>query len=141
MLVEEGITYSSSVFPIVHDRYGIPDAERYPYTEKIGEQSLIEFPMSTVRLVGRTLPFVGGGYLRLLPMSYVRWGMRRVTDGEGQPVMLYVHPWEVDPGHQVLDVGLLARLRHYHGLSRVEDRLRRLLRDYRFGTARSVLGI
>lgn len=141
VLVEEGITYSSSVFPIVHDRYGIPDAERYPYTEKIGEQSLIEFPMSTVRLVGRTLPFVGGGYLRLLPMSYVRWGMRRVTDGEGQPVMLYVHPWEVDPGHQVLDVGLLARLRHYHGLSRVEDRLRRLLRDYRFGTARSVLGI
>ena len=101
----------------------------------------MEFPISTVRLFGRNLPFVGGGYLRLLPISYVRWGMRRVTGREGRPVMLYVHPWELDPGQPVLDVGRLARVRHYHGLERVERRLSELLRTFRFGTVRSVLGL
>lgn len=141
VMAEEGIQYDSSVFPIVHDRYGIPDAARYPYTERLSGRRLAEFPMSTVRLGGRNLPFLGGGYLRLLPMGYVRWGMRRVTRGEGRPLMLYVHPWEIDPEHPVLDVRFLARLRHYHGLSRVEGRLRELLKDFRFDTARSVLGI
>lgn len=141
ILMEEGVKYDSSVFPIVHDRYGIPDASREPYVEQRGDRRLVEFPMPTVRVGGRNLPFVGGGYQRLLPMTYVRWGMRRVIEGEGRPVMVYVHPWEIDPGHPVLDVGALARVRHYHGLSRVEGRLRRLLSEFRFDTARAVLGL
>jgi polysaccharide deacetylase family protein (PEP-CTERM system associated) len=87
IMMEEGLRYDSSIFPIVHDRYGIPGAERYPWIERRGERSLVEFPASTVRLFGRNVPFVGGGYLRLLPMSYVRWGMRRVTGREGRPSM------------------------------------------------------
>lgn len=141
VMVEEGLAYDSSVFPIVHDRYGIPDADRYPWTEHRDGKRLIEFPISTVRLLGRNLPFVGGGYLRLLPMRYVRWGMRRVTGVEGRPTMLYVHPWEIDAGQPVLQVGRLARVRHYRGLGRVEDRLRRLLGEFRFDTVRSVLGL
>lgn len=141
VMLEEGLRYDSSVFPIVHDRYGIPDAARYPWLEEREGAGLMEFPISTVRLLGRNLPFVGGGYLRLLPMRYVRWGMRRVTRSEGRPTMLYVHPWEIDPGQPVLPLGRLAAYRHYHGLGRVEDRLRRLLGEFRFGTVRSVLGL
>lgn len=141
ILIEEGIRYDSSVFPIVHDRYGIPDADRAPYREVVGGQELIELPMSTVRLGGRNLPFVGGGYTRLLPMSFVRWGMRRVVEREGRAMVLYVHPWEVDPNHPVLGVGRVGRTRHYHGLVKVEPRLRELLGSFRFGTAREVLGL
>ena len=141
ILAEEGIRYDSSVFPIVHDRYGIPDADRFPYIERVSGRELIELPMSTVRLFGRNLPFAGGGYTRLLPMSFVRWGMRRLVDREQRPMVLYVHPWEVDPDHPVLGVGRLGRTRHYHGLSKVEPRLRELLSRFRFGTAREVLGI
>lgn len=141
VMLEEGLRYDSSVFPIVHDRYGIPDAARHPWVEERDGADLVEFPISTVRLLGRNLPFVGGGYLRLLPMRYVRWGMRRVTGSEGRPTMLYVHPWEIDPGQPVLPLGRLASYRHYHGLGGVEDRLRALLREFRFGTVRSVLGL
>jgi polysaccharide deacetylase family protein (PEP-CTERM system associated) len=141
ILMEEGLRYDSSIFPIVHDRYGIPDAERYPWIERRGEAHLVEFPISTVRVFARNLPFVGGGYLRLLPMPYVRWGMRRVTGEEGRPAMLYVHPWEIDPEQPRLDVGGLTRLRHYRGLAGVERRLRALLRTFRFDSVRSVLGL
>jgi polysaccharide deacetylase family protein (PEP-CTERM system associated) len=141
VMAEEGLAYDSSVFPIVHDRYGIPDADRHPRTEDRGGRSLVEFPISTVRLWGRNLPFVGGGYLRLLPMPYVRWGMRRVTGAERRPTMLYVHPWEIDPGQPVLEVNRVTRYRHYHNLGRVEDRLRSLLGEFRFDTVRSVLGL
>ena len=141
ILIEEGIRYDSSVFPIVHDRYGIPTADRYPYVEQVGDRQLLEFPMSTIRLAGRNLPFVGGGYTRLLPMPLVRWGMRSGVGREKRPMILYVHPWEVDPGHPVLGVGRVGRTRHYHGLAKVEPRLRELLGSFRFGTVREVLGI
>ena len=138
---EEGIRYDSSIFPIVHDRYGIADAARHPWTEDRATGALSEFPISTVRLLGRNLPFVGGGYLRLLPMPYVRWGMRQVTGVERRPAMLYVHPWELDAGQPVMDVGRVQRYRHYHGMDRVEERLRSLLSDFRFDTVRSVLAL
>jgi polysaccharide deacetylase family protein (PEP-CTERM system associated) len=141
IMLEEGLRYDSSIFPIVHDRYGIADAGRYPWVEQRGDRSLVEFPISTVRLWGRNLPFVGGGYLRLLPMSYVRWGMHRVTIGERQPSLLYVHPWEIDADQPVLGVGRVTRLRHYCGLARVEHRLRSLLGEFQFDTVRSVLGL
>lgn len=138
---EEGIRYDSSIFPIVHDRYGIADAARHPWTEERAAGALSEFPISTVRLLGRNLPFIGGGYLRLLPMPYVRWGMRHVTAVERRPAMLYVHPWELDPAQPVMDVGRVQHYRHYHGMARVEDRLRSLLDDFRFDTVRSVLAL
>jgi polysaccharide deacetylase family protein (PEP-CTERM system associated) len=141
IMMEEGLQYDSSIFPIVHDRYGIAGARRYPWVEQRGDRSLVEFPISTVRLWGRNLPFVGGGYLRLLPMSYVRWGMHRVTTGECRPSMLYVHPWEIDADQPVLAVDRVARLRHYRGLARVEHRLRSLLGEFRFDSVRSVLGL
>lgn len=141
VMVEEGLGYDSSIFPIVHDRYGIPDADRHPWVERRNGGQLVEYPISTVRLLGRNLPFVGGGYLRLFPMAYVRWGMRRVTGKEGRPLILYVHPWELDPEQPRMDVGRLARLRHYGGLDRTERRLQELLQGFRFGTVRSVLGL
>jgi polysaccharide deacetylase family protein (PEP-CTERM system associated) len=140
-VLEEGLRYDSSIFPIVHDRYGIADAHRHPWVEQRGDRCLVEFPITTVRLWGRTLPFVGRGYLRLLPMSYVRWGMHRVTSRERRPSLLYVHPWEIDKEQPVLDVGRITRLRNYGGLTRVERRLRKLLREFRFDTVRSVLGL
>lgn len=141
ILVEEGIRYDSSVFPIVHDRYGIPDADRFPYTERMGDGELVEFPMSTVRIGGRNFPFVGGGYTRLFPMPMVRWGMRRHVYRERRPMMLYVHPWELDPGHPVLEATRFGKFRHYQGLGTTETKLRHLLGEFRFGTAREVLGI
>jgi polysaccharide deacetylase family protein (PEP-CTERM system associated) len=141
VMAEEGIRYDSSIFPIAHDRYGIAHAPRHPWNEDRVTGALLEFPISTVRLLGRNLPFVGGGYLRLLPMPYVRWGMRHVTGVERRPAMLYVHPWELDPGQPVMEVGHVQRYRHYHGMDRVEDRLRSLLSDFRFDTVRSVLGL
>lgn len=141
VMIDEGLGYDSSIFPIAHDRYGIPGAQRHPWVERRDDGALTEFPISTVSLGGRNLPFVGGGYLRLLPMSYVRWGMRRVTEAERRPAMLYVHPWEIDPGQPVMEVGRLQRIRHYRGLGRMEQRLRILLAEFRFDTVRSVLDL
>lgn len=140
VLAEEGFLYDSSIFPIVHDRYGIPEASRFPFPAGRLDNPIVEFPISTIRLFGNNLPFVGGGYLRLLPFTYVRWGMRRLVR-EGGRAMLYVHPWEIDPEQPVLDVGRLTKWRHYGGLSRMERRLKFLLDSYQFTTVRNVLGL
>jgi polysaccharide deacetylase family protein (PEP-CTERM system associated) len=142
VLLEEGYRYDSSIFPIVHDRYGIPDAPRFPWTAAHGPNSvLLEFPISTVRIGRVNLPFVGGGYLRHLPERFVHWGMRRVSGGEKRPVMVYVHPWEVDPGQPRLAAPLRTRFRHYHNLEKMEQRLDRLFGAFRFGPVREVLGL
>lgn len=142
ILSEEDIRYDASIFPIVHDRYGIPDAERFPYVDVSREgRSIIEFPMSTVKVAGRNLPFIGGGYLRHFPMRYVRWGVKRVLEADRRPMVLYVHPWEIDPEHPVLETTRLGKLRHYRGLNRLEDRLRDVLAITQFDTMRKVLGI
>jgi len=141
ILAEEGLVYDSSIFPIMHDRYGIPNADRYPWQEERSGRYFAEFPISTVRFAGRNFPFVGGGYLRLLPMRYVLWGMRRVTVVERRPCMVYIHPWEIDPGQPRLQVGRAAAFRHYGRLAGVEHRIRRLLKEFSFSTTRSVLGL
>lgn len=139
ILLEEGFRYDSSIFPIRHDRYGIPDAPRFPWvvTARNGSR-LVEFPISTLRLFGQNFPFVGGGYLRLLPASYVEWGMRKLNR-EGKPVIVYTHPWEIDPDQPRQAVGLLTRIRHYGNLRGTEGRLARLFERFRFGTVRAVL--
>lgn len=142
IILEEGHRYDSSIFPIRHDRYGIPGAERFPWRmEGRNGHVLHEFPISTIRLAGFILPFVGGGYLRQLPWWFVRWGMRRLNARDGQPAVVYIHPWEIDPQQPRQPVGLLNRLRHYRNLDHTEERLARLFREFRFTTVREVLGV
>lgn len=136
ILAEEGYEYDASIFPIHHDRYGIPDAERHVH---LAAGRLVEFPASTTRLAGMNLPIGGGGYFRLLPYAWTRWGIRRVNEREGRPVVFYLHPWEVDSGQPRLDVGRLTRIRHYAGLDRTVARLTRLMGEFRFDTVRAVL--
>lgn len=132
ILAEEGYTYDSSIFPIRHDRYGIPVSARRPYRIVRGARSLIEVPGSTTRFGPLNLPVAGGGYFRLLPYWWTRWGISRVNRLEGRPVVFYLHPWEIDPGQPRLPAGRLSRIRHYRNLEQTERRLRQLLTDFRF---------
>jgi polysaccharide deacetylase family protein (PEP-CTERM system associated) len=142
ILAEEGFRYDSSIFPIRHDRYGIPDFPRFPKRMRgTNGTALHEFPISTIRLAGMNLPFVGGGYLRHFPLAFIRWGMRRLNREEHRPAMVYIHPWELDPDQPRQQVGWLTRVRHYRNLAATEDRLARLFNEYRFGTVREVLGL
>lgn len=163
ILAEEGFRYSASVFPIHHDIYGMPGAPRAPHvvgqpvssvvaaganpsgvaaglqlrgTDRSG---ILEVPSSTVRLFGQNLPVGGGGYLRILPYAWTRWGIRRLNSVDRLPAMVYMHPWEIDPGQPRIPVPLRSRFRHYSNVDRMEGRLRRLLRDFRFDSVSAVL--
>jgi polysaccharide deacetylase family protein (PEP-CTERM system associated) len=137
-LREAGFTYDASVFPIRHDRYGIPDAPRWPYRIENGPGAgLVEFPSSTLRVAGKNIPLGGGGYLRLLPMAYTLQGLRRL-DAEGA-FMVYLHPWEIDAQQPRFPLGRLAAWRCYHNLDAVEERLTALVRAFRMAPARDVL--
>jgi polysaccharide deacetylase family protein (PEP-CTERM system associated) len=140
VLREVGFVYDSSIFPIRHDLYGIPSHPRF-CSVMPGENgsSLIEFPLSTLRLGGTNFPIAGGGYLRLFPYAYTRWGMRYLNRREGQPAVVYLHPWELDPAQPRLPAGRLSRFRHYTNLHRMEERFVRLLQDFSFGTMSEVL--
>lgn len=140
VLIEEGYVYDASIFPIRHDRYGIPDATRHIHTLERASGSLVEFPVSTVRFGSVNLPVSGGGYFRLLPYRWTSWGIRRVNR-EGLPAMFYIHPWEIDPDQPRIDVGALTRVRHYRGLDATERRLTRLLNDFRFASVSSVMNL
>jgi polysaccharide deacetylase family protein (PEP-CTERM system associated) len=125
-----GYRYSSSVYPVQHDHYGMPDAPRFPYRVRDG---LTEIPVTTTRLFGRNLPAGGGGYFRLAPYHVSRWAIARVNRQELRPAIFYFHPWEIDPEQPRVDgVGLKARFRHYLNLHRTQARLRRLLSDFRW---------
>ena len=139
VLLEQGYEYDASIFPIHHDRYGIPDAPRHPYRMHRQPGTLWEFPGSTVRLRGQNLPIGGGGYFRQFPYALTRRAIRYVNEAEGQPAIFYLHPWEIDPDQPRVRASFLSRFRHYRNLAKTEPRLRRLLADFRFGTARSVL--
>jgi polysaccharide deacetylase family protein (PEP-CTERM system associated) len=133
ILADEGFHYDSSIFPVRHDLYGTPDAPRFPYVHALPSgRRLHEFPPTTVRVLGVNLPGAGGGYLRILPLAYTRWVLRRLENAEKQPAMVYVHPWELDPGQPRVAVPLRSRLRHYTNLARTEGRLERLLERHRF---------
>ena len=130
-ILEAGYRYSSSVYPIRHDHYGIPDAPRFPYYSR---PDLLEVPITTTRFLDRNWPAGGGGYFRLLPYPVSRWSIRRVNDLEEQPAIFYFHPWELDPEQpRVKGVGLRTRVRHYLNLGETERRLRRLLGDFQWG--------
>ena len=131
-LREAGHVYSSSIYPIAHDHYGMPEAPRFAFHPL--DDAMFEFPPSTVQLFGRNLPAAGGGYFRLMPYALSRWLMRRVNQTDGQPCMFYFHPWEIDPGQpRQSGIGYKTRFRHYVNLNRMEGRIAHLLRDFEWG--------
>lgn len=139
VLLEEGYTYDASVFPVRHDRYGIPDAPRHTYRLDRGDRSITEVPPSTVRLGGQNLAVAGGGYFRLLPYMWTRTGIARLNRRERRPAIFYLHPWEIDTAQPRLPVGLTTRLRHYGNLGRTHGRLARLLDEFRFAPVADVV--
>jgi polysaccharide deacetylase family protein (PEP-CTERM system associated) len=140
VLLDNGFEYDSSVFPIRHDRYGIPGAARVPgMIEAPSGRKLVEFPMSAASFGGVRVPVSGGGYFRLLPYAVTRAGLRQINERTGQPFTFYLHPWEVDTGQPRLKVKAFSRFRHYTNLHKCEGRLRRLLGEFSFSTMRDVL--
>ena len=133
ILSEEGFLYDSSIFPIRHDLYGFPGSPRFAYgvASRTGKP-LFEVPMTTVQTLGATWPVGGGGYLRLLPMSYTRWAIGRVHKADRQPFVLYLHPWELDPDQPRIAAKWRSRFRHYTGLTLMEPRLKELLSSGNF---------
>jgi len=139
ILAEEGFVYDSSVFPIRHDTYGMPDAPRSPFMWDCGcGVRLREFPMSTVQVFKWNLPLGGGGYLRLMPTWYTRWATAAVRR-EGNSLQLYFHPWEIDPEQPHLKAGLRSRLRHYRNLDNMKGRIEEILAANRFVPLRDKL--
>jgi polysaccharide deacetylase family protein (PEP-CTERM system associated) len=132
-IAEAGYRYSSSLYPIRHDHYGVPDAPRFAHETAPG---LLEVPVATVRMLDANWPAGGGGYFRLLPYAVSRWSLRRINEVDGKPAMFYFHPWEIDPEQPRVDgIGAKARFRHYVNLGRMEPRLKRLLADFRWDRA------
>ena len=132
-LQNAGYLYSSSIYPIRHDHYGMPDAPRFKFQHG-GQGGLIELPATTVKLFGRNLPASGGGYFRLLPYNLSRWLMKRVNQVDQQPCIFYFHPWEIDHEQpRQKNIGVKTRFRHYVNLSRTEPRIRSLLQDFQWG--------
>ncbi|MDB5683888.1 MAG: polysaccharide deacetylase family protein [Sphingomonas bacterium] len=139
ILAEEGYVYSSSVAPLVHDHYGWPEAPRFAFRPVAG-QALVELPVTTVRVAGRTLAAGGGGFFRMLPYGFSRWAIGRVNAVDRQPAIFYFHPWEIDPGQpRIAHAPLRSRLRHYSRLSAMEGKLRKIIRKFEWGRVDEVV--
>ena len=131
VLARAGYRYSSSIYPIRHDHYGMPDSPRFAYKLTSG---LLEIPITTLRMGNRNLPSSGGGYFRLLPYALTRWMLRQVNQQDRESVIFYFHPWEIDPGQPRVDgIDLRTRFRHYVNIGRTEGRLQSLMDDFRWG--------
>lgn len=130
-LERAGYRYSSSIYPIRHDHYGMPDAPRFAHEVRSG---LIEVPVTTLRMLGRNLPSSGGGYFRLLPYALSRWMLRQVNAGDGESAIFYFHPWEIDVDQpRIAGINRKTRFRHYVNIDRMERRLDQLLGDFAWG--------
>ncbi|HGE70322.1 TPA: DUF3473 domain-containing protein [Candidatus Poribacteria bacterium] len=138
ILVENGIHYDSSIFPINNYRYGIPDAPRHPYRIETKNGYILEIPISTVRLFSKNLSFTGGFYLRFFPYRLIKQAIKKIND-EGLSAVVYLHPWELDPDHPRLNLPLRISLTHYHNLASTEKKLRALLNDFEFQPVTSMI--
>ena len=139
ILAQEGFSYDSSIFPIRHDLYGIPDHGRFfSIIERNGSGRIAEIPLSTVKLLKVNLPFGGGGYLRLFPYAFTDFALRRLETREHQPAVVYFHPWEIDPDQPRIHAGYKSRFRHYTNLRGMEGKVRRLLSNFSFAPIREV---
>jgi polysaccharide deacetylase family protein (PEP-CTERM system associated) len=135
ILAELGFTHDSSIYPIVHDRYGIPGFERHAHVIPTASGGICEVPIATIKFSnGRTAPVGGGGYLRLLPYRYTAAGIRKLNIEEQHPACIYFHPWEIDPDQPHLAGSLIARMRTYTGLHSMFSKIERLLTEFKFGT-------
>jgi polysaccharide deacetylase family protein (PEP-CTERM system associated) len=131
ILHHAGFEYDSSIFPVAHDQYGIPDAPRFPHYRSLGDgRRILEFPPSTLSLYGANLPISGGGYFRLFPYGLTAWALRRINEKEAQPAMFYLHPWEIDPAQPRIAASWRSRFRHYQNLHSTEEKLARLLEEF-----------
>ena len=139
VLIEEGFSYDASIFPIRHDRYGIADAPRHAHMIQRASGSILEMPSSTVRVGQTNYPIAGGGYFRLFPYAMTKWVITQVNTADQQPVMLYIHPWEVDPEQPRLPASMAAQLRHHVGMNTTIDKLNRVIDDFAFGPVRDVI--
>ena len=132
ILEELGFRWDSSIFPIFHDNYGIPDSPRFEY--KLPENNLKEYPISTALLLGRKIPVAGGGYFRIFPYWFTKMALRSINKLEQKPFVFYLHPWEIDPDQpRIPHAGWKSRFRHYNNLEKTEDRLTLLLQHFQFG--------
>jgi polysaccharide deacetylase family protein (PEP-CTERM system associated) len=139
VLTECGFTHDSSIFPVTHDRYGIPGSDRLAHLVPTPAGDILEVPVSTVQLTdGKVLPVGGGGYLRLLPYRYFSAGIRRMNQQDRAPACIYFHPWELDPEQTRLPLGLIGRLRTYTGLSGMQRKLERLMDEFTFSSMSAV---
>lgn len=140
VLCDLGIRYDSSIFPVLNYRYGIPEARRWPYEVAVAGKTIIEFPVSTVRLLGRNIPVGGGAYFRIYPYILTRSALRSINR-EGYPFAFYLHPWEIDHAHPRIPLPRRVALTHYVNLRATEGRLRRLLCDFSFLPMKEVLHV
>lgn len=138
ILSEEGYLYDSSIFPIKHDRYGLPGAKAWYHQIETGSGSIWEVPPSTVEFAGMRVPIAGGGYFRLYPYSFLKRMLQRASQ-QGGPLVVYLHPWELDPGQPRMTGPLLSRFRHYLNLHKTAGRLEQLLRDFSFAPIREAI--
>jgi polysaccharide deacetylase family protein (PEP-CTERM system associated) len=142
VLARLGLRYDSSIFPVRHDRYGMPRFARTPVELAVGERRIVELPLLTWRLFGQNLPAAGGGYLRQFPLRYTQMALRAMNRA-GHPGVLYLHPWELDPDQPRAAarlIGRLGHLRHYRNLERTAERLERLVAEFRFAPLRELVG-
>lgn len=138
ILAEQGYAYSSSVAPVAHDHYGWPASPRHAW-QPVAGSDLVEWPVTTARFAGRTLAAGGGGFMRILPYGFTRWAIARMNR-EGHPAILYFHPWEIDPGQpRVADAPLKSKIRHYSGLSAMAHKLTKLLDDFEWTRADTLI--
>lgn len=139
VLAEEGYSYSSSVAPVRHDHYGWPEAPRFAF-RPLSDSPLIELPVTTARLLGRTIAAGGGGFFRLMPYGFTRWAVGQVNRADKRPAMFYFHPWEIDGDQpRVANAPLKSRLRHYTNLATTEAKLDRLIEAFRWGRVDEIL--
>ena len=145
ILVEEGFQYDSSIFPIVHDIYGIPHANRFPHVMNVQAGRLHEFPLSTyqISIITRkiSIPVAGGGYLRLFPAWFIQRAITSINTSEGQPAVLYFHPWEIDHEQPRIKTGMKSRFRHYLNLHKMSGRIQKLVSTINFSPMREILNI
>lgn len=133
ILIEMGFKYDSSIFPIYHDRYGIPDFPRSPhFVKREGIGKILEFPLSTVKFLNYNIPIAGGGYFRLFPYKFIRWGIKKINLVENKFAIVYFHPWEFDPGQPKIKSSFLKKFRHYLNLEKTEEKFCKLINDFKF---------
>ncbi|KAF0221852.1 MAG: polysaccharide [Geobacteraceae bacterium] len=141
ILAEEGFRYDSSIFPVYHDRYGIPDWERFPALVKDNGCAIYEVPPSTYKLLGNNIPMAGGGYLRLFPVQFLSFCINRINKIEKKPAVIYFHPWELDPGQPRIKIPLQKSFRHYVNLHRTEKKVAHLLNRFKFCPVNEIVSL